>query len=217
MKIRVCLIAYLVIRALAAAEPKLCCVRVQDDWENPVSSEVFLINPKNELERVGKTDAFGVCKLDKRGENGWKLRIKPISDNYYPNEKNECPLQGTNLIVRVTKKQTYAALKAKLIRDEQAGDFGSAAFVSQEIAARARCFDSTEASLYEGKTYTNLGTYLHVRNSVAYTSGGRAAMTSELSDSVSEFQRKQGLKVTGQCNYETLSKCGNTDVGNFLK
>ncbi len=212
-------IALVVLLAIVPAPPKaqeitLTQVRVQNDQNQPVYSEIVQIPPTEPEKslRLDETNDQGVLNLSFVCSQGTRIQARPYSKAYTYSKKAYC---RPTLELRVDPINVMMRLHKNLGKALESEDFATALLIANELAnietrggkgVTGRAAE-TLAIEYAGMAFGIIGGVIFDR------AQGKKVMALKLQAKVREYQRQKGLKETGQLDYKTVSTLAGTSSG----
>ena len=198
-----------------AQEGERPTIRVVDDNGCAVDCVIVLVLQNGSELRLGKTGEGGRFAMEEQCQQGERVRAQPESPEYYW-AVTECPVHSGREI-KVTKRLYLVNLKNNADVLEKSNQPAKAALVYSEIAWRAVVFDQGRSQEATTKVYTLMGTVLGVEDPVTFDWRRKEYIASkELNAAIEEFQRMQGITVSGNLDYTTLSVAANSDIGPYI-
>lgn len=212
-------IALAVLLAIVPGPPKaqeitLTQVRVRNDQNQTVRSEIFLFPPTvpEKPLPLDETDDQGELKLSLVCPQGTRIQARPYSKAYTYSKKAYC---RPTLELRVDPIKVMARLQENLDKALESEDYATAILIANELA-------NIETREGKGVTGREAETWaiFYAEKALRVTSGvvfdraqGKAVMAPKLQAKVREYQSLKGLKETGQLDYKTVSTLAGTSSG----
>ena len=212
-------IALAVLLAIVPGPPKaqeitLTHVRVRDDQNKPVYSEIFLLPPTvpEQLIPLDETDKQGELKLNFVCLQGTRIQAQPYSLAFTYSKKAHC---RPTLELRVDSINVMTRLQANLGKALESEDYATAVLIANELAST----ETREGKGVAGFQAETLAIY-YAEKAFGVTGGvafdyaqGKAVMAPVLHAKVRKYQSQMGLKMTGQLDYKTISTLAGTSSG----
>jgi len=191
-------------------------IKVIDDDGSPVAANVWLESETGSRIHLGATrDGEFVMSVPSAGKD--LLRAVPVSkQTYFEDARTSKWLAGAKEF-KITSDGVWSKLQQSAEASKSRGQNGEAALIYQEMAARAKGFNRTQAYQYESKCYEMLGRHFQIKGSAASRGpGGKPRMSVELQKKVVTYQKARGLRATGVLDYKTMEKIAGVSIGKHI-
>ncbi len=213
-------IALAVLLAIGPSPPKaaqkitLTQVRVRNDQNQPVPSEIFRFPPTVPEKPVplDQTDDQGELKLSFVCPQGTRIQARPYSKAYTYSKKAYC---RPTLELRVDPIKVMVRLQENLDKALESEDYATSMLIANELAN----IEPREGKGVTGRTAENFA-IVYAEKAFGVTNGvvfdraqGKVVMGPKLHAKVHEYQSQKGLKETGLLDYKTVSTLAGTSSG----
>ncbi len=197
-----------------AQEVILTLVTVQNDKGQPIESEIWRYPPTapDDGFPVDVTNAQGRLDLSFACPQGPRIQARPHDAGYYNSSPRFC---RSEMHLSVLSINVAMRLRANLEKAATAKDFAVASLIATELAS----VEPREGEGVAGTAAESLAV-VYAEKAFATTDGvifdpaqGKKVMTPVLQEKVRDFQRSEGLAVTGKLDYGTLSTLAGTSSG----
>lgn len=211
MKFAKFILFYLLFADFSSAEQ---LVKVVNTADGGIQSKVYF---ESVLNHIGNTDQNGFLKTNVGCTVGADVIAVPESV-LYEDGSVRCDRSSDEIVVNIEWKPLYTNLMRNreifLLRQE----FGSAALVSNEIAARASGNMQTQRERVRAIEYLAKEiNFPETERAVAFDPlQGREVATPTMVEMIKSFQRQKGLPITGDVDYRTLSTAAERDIGSAM-
>ena len=209
------LISFMILTFTSLASAATVHVQVLDDHGAGVKCKLFLINGGGKKVPLGETDEMGRVMVKSNGKKGRLLKIVPSEGNHYPTLRR-FPRDGT-VFAMVTKKSLFENLKGNAAYLEKKGVYGDAAMIYNEMMMRARGFDSEYAEQLRQKVIDVFGQFLKVEKNMVFDPlQDKKVISPVFKKKIQDYQKGNGIVVTGRIDYGTLSRAARQPVSRYL-
>jgi hypothetical protein len=214
----------------AIAQPRRMQVVDADQKKLGVAAEVALVDAKSVPRSLGPTDDEGYFILNTACGQGSRLRATPKSQLYYGGML-DCPPSSLRS-VPVIRKNYIKNLKTNASVLEQSGKTADAALVWNEITSRLLIIRSidpkAEADLPSIDAATAKTIQLFVKameqqkgqtigQPIRYDSSQRKqVLTPEFVEQLKQYQKAEGVPVTGTVDYTTLAVQADKPISTYV-
>lgn len=191
-------------------------IRVVDDNSRGIKSEIITVDPDNKESFMQETDANGVVRLNYECKQSQRLKAKPMDQSYYPSRPKPC--DSSVLTLPVSKRAVVMILKTHAESAVKREDYGIAALLYTEIAARVGSSDTKLAVQAEKNTYLFAGKKLGVVDPIIFDQPqNKFVMSPNFLAALVKFQKDNGILAKGQLNFMTLKiLADDASIAGFL-
>lgn len=198
-------------KVLIAQETILNLVKVRDDQNRPIYSEIFRF-PASVPEKahpLAETTEQGLLEISFKCKQGTRIQARPYSKSYTYSKKAYC---RPSLELKVEPIRVVQRLQLNLDKALEANDYATATLIANELAnietrdgqgvfgAEAESF----ALVYATKLFS-------VEEGIVFDSAqNKVVMSRDLQGEIRQYQNENGLPNTGNLDYPTTSAIANT-------
>ena len=161
---------------------------------------------------LDETDDQGELKLSFVCPQGTRIQARPYSKAYTYSKKAYC---RPTLVLRVDPINVMMRLQANLDKALESVDYPTAILIANELAnIETREGKGVTGRAAENRAIVYAEKAFGVTNGVVFDGAqGKMVMAPQLQAKVREYQSLNGLKETGQLDYNTVSTLAGTSSG----
>ena len=174
-----------------------------DDANVGVKSKLHVIEPDGKENFFDDTDEKGVYVGQYECKQGRRFRAEPYDRYYFDSALTKC--LPPKLLLKVSARALVQTLQQHAEAAAAKNNYGTAALLSNEAAARLSTADETGSQAAANKTYVFAGKHFGVTDSVVFDpEQGKYVMSAKLRNAVKKFQIGKDLTPTGHLDFNTL-------------
>ncbi|MGE0456111.1 MAG: peptidoglycan-binding domain-containing protein [Vicinamibacteria bacterium] len=219
---RLALLAASSLSLLAGADPPPYVVEVMDERGAPVKSTLWKRDAARQRSRIG-TRSDGVFSIPANCAQGEVLEVEPAL-RLLAEAAIECPLASSPHQLHLGSYLIAFKLSRTAARKFDAGDWGTAALLYNDVHVRATAINPEVAQTASKRTYEAMGNYLTAEGvsgpisvpSVCPQKAPSCVMTDEMSQAIASFQRQNRIQSDGVVDYKTLRSAAKSDIAPYL-
>jgi hypothetical protein len=180
-----------------------------------VEGNVHYLSRQGGHKVIGHSNA-GTATLDTLPQKGEELYFAPDSTDYVYTPFKWAPPGSTVVVDRRPRSVSVIALLDGLAKATRESNQAVVALIANELSTKS---EVKHKSVYDQVSYQAAATVFEVplEEAVIYDPEQKKTVPSEkLTTAVKQYQKDNGLSVTGDLNYPTLKSKSGTSIGDVL-
>jgi hypothetical protein len=196
----------------SAAQVSVQEVRVYGDSKQAVTSHIRLMNAEEKETAVDDTDDDGVLREKFVCPAHNRVVAQPISGTYRKSPPQRC---ADKIEIHVWSPATTQVLFANAQHEAAKGRDSVAALLYNETFQRAQGDDSATAEAARTQAIVYAAKALKIAPATS-TDQGKIVPSDKLVAALTDYQKANGLPVTGKIDSATLNSLARTSAGPFI-
>jgi hypothetical protein len=188
---------------------------IASDDREPVEGNVHYLSRQGIHKVIGHSNA-GTATLDTVPQNGEELYFEPDSTDYVYTPFKWAPPGSTVVVDRRPRSVSIIALLDGLAKATRESNQAVIALIANELSTRS---EVKHKRVYEQVSNQAAAKVFEVplEEALVYDPQQKKTVPSEnLTTAVKQYQKDNGLTVTGELNYPTLKTKSGTSIGDVL-